>query len=108
MALDLEAVLGADLVLAGLAEDNIGWAATGCPAVSLSTFEGEPAFPVPGRVPQFVRVACAAPSFPAAMALTRRVRETLGTLAFNVGGSSSVDDRIHTVTTDFEVWTKPE
>lgn len=110
MTLIVETALQADTALVGLAEHNIGWAASGCPAISLSAFDGVPAFPVPYHSVQFIRVSCVAPSFPHAMSMARRVRELLGALpsTFNVGGQSDVADRIHTVTTDFEVWTKPE
>lgn len=110
MAQTVEQLLQKDTALAGLAEHNISWAASGCPAISLSAFDGKQSFPAPGHSVQFIRVACVAPSFAHAMSMTRRVREVLGAMPeiFHVGGAADEVDRIHTISTDFEVWTKPE
>lgn len=102
--------LSSDQVLASLASENIGWAAEGWPAVSFAQIDGAPAFVVDGLEPSFMRISCVGNSFPEAMAMHRRVQSAMADIphTYLIGGASSQAGRIHTVSSDFEIWTEAD
>jgi len=126
---DFQALLEDDAATAGLVGDRITWGllpqGTQNPAIALHEISATPQYTMNGQdglLPTRVQVDCRGTSFASAMAVARKVRAVLSgykgtkgatTFAaiFQLGGRSSsgrTDAEVfHTVSTDFECWSKP-
>lgn len=126
---DFRALLATDAAIAGLVAGRIAWGlipqGSADPAIALHEITATPGYHMSGPddlLPVRVQVDCRGQTFASAMAVARAVRAKLsgfkgieGTTAFQaifqLSGRSRSEKPgntvYHTVSTDFEVWSKP-